>query len=196
MERELHITGRRIVSISSSEGVLISKDSDGNEKKYNISGITTLECGYNQLTSLPVLPKELITLCCYENQLTSLPALPEGLKTLFCFGNQLTSLPKLPEGLKGLNCNGNHLTSLPVIPKELKALDCSGNRLVYVQYLRMRPWSYIVPKSLKKKHSKRYYQKNYVLQTLSRYLVCFFTYRSKYCNTFRIFETILSETLL
>jgi len=58
-----------------------------------------LEISYNQLTSLPNLPKRLRYLSCNNNQLTSLPNLPETLEYLYCYYNQLTSLPNLPEKL-------------------------------------------------------------------------------------------------
>jgi len=48
----------------------------------NLSGVqyfaslTSLSCGTNSLTSLPVLPNTLIYLECWQNSLTSLPGLP------------------------------------------------------------------------------------------------------------------------
>lgn len=62
------------------------------EGKENL--VIKLDCSFNQLTSLPVLP-QLIELICSNNQLTSLPVLPL-LTVLNCHHNQLTSLPILP----------------------------------------------------------------------------------------------------
>jgi len=63
-----------------------------------------LSCNYNQLTSLPTLPKNIEVLYCFNNQLTSLSTLPENLEELYCFNNQLTSLPILPENLQEFYC--------------------------------------------------------------------------------------------
>ena len=63
------------------------------------TGLERLDCRFNQLTTLPVLPASLIKLECSGNQLTILPALPNTLTWLECSGNQLTSLPALPTGL-------------------------------------------------------------------------------------------------
>lgn len=158
--------------------------------------LATLSCSRNPLTILPNLPENLTTLSCSENQLTSLPALPKGLKILNCDGNQLAELPSLPEGLKTLYCYENQLTSLPRLPESLRCLNLSGNQLKYVQFLKERPWHCEVPLGLRDKHSEGVYQRNYVLQTLSRYLAYFFSSRSKYYKTFRIFDIILLELLV
>ena len=57
--------------------------------------MATLDCFYNELTSLPELPKGLNYLNCFNNQLTSLPVLPKGLRLLYCRrGNNLPSKRK------------------------------------------------------------------------------------------------------
>jgi len=94
-----------------------------------------LDCGSNQLTSLPALPSSLHSLDCYSNQLTSLPALPSNLDMLLCGGNQLTSLPALPSSLRVLNCGGNQLTSLPALPSFLTDLYCDSNQLTLLPAL-------------------------------------------------------------
>ena len=93
------------------------------------STLQNLSCGNNQLTSLPVLPTSLQTLSCSNNQLTVLPVLPDGLQMLTCNSNQLTVLPTLPSGLQYLFCYGNQLTALPTLPSGLQGLSCSNNRL-------------------------------------------------------------------
>ena len=69
--------------------------------------INVLDCGNNQLTSLPELPATLTVLYCGNNQLTSLPELPASLSGLYCSRNQLASLPELPASLNILYCDGN-----------------------------------------------------------------------------------------
>jgi uncharacterized repeat protein (TIGR01451 family) len=88
-----------------------------------------LQCGFNQLTSLPALPASLLNLECNHNQLTSLPALPASLQTLYCYNTQLTSLPALPASLQTLDCKSNQLTSLPALPASLQTLYCNNNQL-------------------------------------------------------------------
>lgn len=194
---------------------LITTDAEGNKQEYDVQGITSLNCSSNGLSSLSELPflealscfdnfltvlhslpKELKYFNCVLNRLTALPALPENLKSLDCATNQMTSLPTLPVDLINLYCSGNQIVKLPTLPEEIKRLDCSNNPLKYIQYLKNRPSYYLVPSHLREKHADGAYQRNYVLQMLSRYLVYFFIRQSKYYNTFRVFGIILSETLV
>lgn len=88
-----------------------------------------LNCGVNQLTTLPPLPPTLKQLVCHENKLTTLPPLPPTLIELECQRNQLTTLPPLPPLIK-LNCGYNQLTTLPEpLPSTLKDLTCQKNQL-------------------------------------------------------------------
>jgi len=93
------------------------------------TGLKKLDCSYNRLVSLPILPPGLEWLNCTGNQLTSLPALPSGLGTLECGGNKLAELPSLPNRLWDLECSFNQLTSLPNLPNSLRKLKCNGNQL-------------------------------------------------------------------
>ena len=93
------------------------------------TGLRTLFCSYNQLTSLPTLPNSLQQLYCDNNQLTFLPILPNSLQGLFCSSNQLTSLSTLPNSLQQLWCHTNRLSSLPILPNSLQQLWCHTNRL-------------------------------------------------------------------
>jgi len=86
-------------------------------------------CSFNNLMSLPVLPKNLRELYCSGNNLTSLPVLPKNLRELYCSGNNLTSLPNLPEKLEKLFCLSNNLTSLPNFPEKLKNWSFFGNSI-------------------------------------------------------------------
>ena len=101
----------------------------------DLTGVTQLYCGDNQLTSLPPLPKTLKELYCCDNNLTRLPNLPETLKKLYCQNNQLTSLPPLPETLQQLYCEDNQLMSLPPLPETLEELDCYNNLLTFLPSL-------------------------------------------------------------
>jgi len=94
-----------------------------------------LDCGYNQLISLPDLPNSLNYLDCSYNQLTSLPALPNSLAELKCSSNNITSLPSLPNSLTELNCFENQLISLPVLPNTLTLLYCGNNQLISLPVL-------------------------------------------------------------
>ena len=90
--------------------------------------IKILNCSYNQLTSLPDLPK-CTKLYCLYNKLTSLPALP-NCTILECENNQLTSLLALPNCTE-LYCYNNQLTSLPTIPN-CTGLSCSNNKYLHI----------------------------------------------------------------
>ncbi|QQR86727.1 MAG: DUF11 domain-containing protein [Flavobacteriales bacterium] len=113
------------------------------------TGLQTLVCSNNYLTSMPVLPdaiqelqcqsngitaftnlpSSLVVLQCQDNALASLPALPLGLEWLFCFNNGLVALPALPSTLTQLACMYNLLTSLPLLPASLEVLLCNNNSI-------------------------------------------------------------------
>ncbi|MGE5398079.1 MAG: S-layer homology domain-containing protein [Chitinophagales bacterium] len=93
------------------------------------TGLKTLLCEDNQLTSLPDLPPSLTNLHCDGNQLTSLPTLPASLTYLYCDNNQVTSLPALPGSLSVLGSSRNQLTSLPSLPDNLTYLSCAINQI-------------------------------------------------------------------
>ena len=106
-----------------------------NKKIKNLTGIqyfdnmTTLNCSYDSLISLPPLHPPLTTLYCQYNQLTSLPALPAGLTSLYCEINQITSLPALPSSLTRLDCYYNSLIILPFVPWTITYIDCNHNNI-------------------------------------------------------------------
>ena len=91
-----------------------------------------MNCDYNKLTSLPVLPKKLENLSCSHNELTCLPALPDTLKSLHSSYNRINCLPKLPNELLILYSGNNNLTSLPILPKKLNHLDCGHNEIGFI----------------------------------------------------------------
>ena len=93
--------------------------------------VTTLDCSFNQLTSLK-LPKStaLTTLDCSFNQLTSLDVSKNtALTVLGCNGNKLTSLDVSKNtALTELDCNGNKLTNLNLSGcARLEMLFCASN---------------------------------------------------------------------
>ena len=111
--------------------------------------VIELNCSYNKLSFLPVLPKTLKRLVCCNNNLTSLPELPKSLEYLYCNDNKLslrdpagiTSLPELPNGLIGLWCYNNNIKVLPEIPNNLELLVCYNNPLeclIPYKYLRFQ----------------------------------------------------------
>jgi uncharacterized repeat protein (TIGR01451 family) len=89
----------------------------------NLSGIkyftnlSTLNCYYNALTSLPVLPNNLLNLNCSHNQLTSINSFPNSLKSLNCQNNQLTSLPPVPPIMSEFLIGGNNISCLNNLPE-------------------------------------------------------------------------------
>src|ERR1017187_7651143 len=78
-----------------------------------------LNCGYNNLTTLPALPNTLNYLDCNSNFLTTLPTLPNSLNSLTCELNFLTSLPSLPNSLQVLACNNNNIACFPTFPNSI-----------------------------------------------------------------------------
>ena len=95
------------------------------------TALTTLDCGYNQITSLDFSKNTaLTTLDCYGNKLTSLDVSKNtALTGLDCGGNKLTSLDVSKNtALTWLRCDSNQITSLDVSKcKKLTQLYCSNN---------------------------------------------------------------------
>lgn len=129
---------------------LISQDGHLNLSKRNLtslpnilpSTITTLDCSYNNLTTLPTYPN-LITLYCFCNQLISLPEYP-NLTNLVCYSNQLSYLSEYPN-LVELDCSFNQLTSLPNYPMLVKNYCFSNllDSLPFYPKLKMYLWDKI-----------------------------------------------------
>lgn len=97
------------------------------------TGLETLECSSNQLTSLDVSKNtNLKKLYCEDNKLTSLMIGDNAkLEYVLCYKNDLTSLDfSKCVNLKGLNCENNKLTSLSIAKNTCsKYLYCSNNQL-------------------------------------------------------------------
>jgi len=97
------------------------------------TALTNLECGQNQLTSLDVSKNTALkNLYCEENQLTSLDVSKNAaLMDLSCWSNQLTSLDVSQNtALIYLICEQNQLTSLDVSKNAaLTELECGRNQL-------------------------------------------------------------------
>ena len=95
--------------------------------------LTMLDCSFNALTSLNVSTNTALTgLYCYDNQLTSLDVSTNtALTMLYCDGNKLTSLDvSTNTALTGLFCYDNQLSSLDVSTNTaLTDLFCHGNQL-------------------------------------------------------------------
>ena len=104
--------------------------------------LTTLNCSYNNLTSLNVSSlTRLQTLRCNNNKLPYVYDLPASLQYLYCGGNQFTtwvvnnhsSLKTLDVSntptLTSLNCNNNALTSLTISGcTALNTISCDNNQ--------------------------------------------------------------------
>ena len=97
------------------------------------TALRSLNCGYNQLTSLDVSKNTALTkLYCKKNQLTVLDVSKNtALTYLRCNRNQLTSLDVSKNtALTKLYCSTNQLTSLDVSKNTaLTKLDCYNNQL-------------------------------------------------------------------
>jgi hypothetical protein len=97
--------------------------------------INYLDCSYNQLSTLPLLPLHLPAVVCHHNVMVSVPALSPFLRILICANNQLTSLPALPDSMEELEFANNGVTSLPTLPDSLLLLDCSLNHITHMPVL-------------------------------------------------------------
>jgi len=88
-----------------------------------------LDCSYNNLSTLSLLPHKIVDFRCNNNSLISLPSLPQSILSLRCYGNKISSLPTLPSSLNFLDCNSNLLVNLPSLPSTLNSLYCQSNPL-------------------------------------------------------------------
>jgi Leucine-rich repeat (LRR) protein len=126
---------------SSSELSRITQIDCSNRNIKSLEGIqyfdslVELNCGENELKSLPSLPTYLQKLWCFENNLSALPHLPPKLIDLVCSNNQLKTLPLLPDSLIYLSCDENQLSKLPELPSSLEKLWCSTNQLTQLPSL-------------------------------------------------------------
>jgi len=109
-------------------GVCYSNIADLTGIEY-FTNLQELNCSYNLITYIPILPNTLIHLECSQNLLTSLPTMPNSLQYLGCSGNLLTSLPALPDSLNYFHCDYNHLTNITFLPSFLVNFGCVGNQL-------------------------------------------------------------------
>jgi len=113
----------------------------------NNLALTKLWCNGNQLTSLDVSSNLALTsLYCWENQFTSLDVSNNlALTTLLCFYNFLTSLDLSNNtALELLNCETNQLTSLDLRSGNnvnLDSLNCRNNSNLYCIDVDNPSWS-------------------------------------------------------
>jgi Leucine-rich repeat (LRR) protein len=100
----------------------------------HFTNIIMIKCSYNQLKSIPILPRTLRHLYCNNNVLDSLPPLPPDLSTLVCNNNALKRIPPLPPNVTTFICSNNQLLYLPSLPPTLRHLSCIRNP--FIEYLR------------------------------------------------------------
>ncbi len=116
-----------LLSLDCSDNQLTSLDISNN------IALEELRCGKNNLTSLEVSRNIALTdLDCNDNQLTTLDVSKNtDLTYLYCGDNQLTSLDVSKNtALKSLSCYNNKLTSLDLINNAtLSSLTCGNNQL-------------------------------------------------------------------
>lgn len=121
------------------------------------TALETLDCGYNQLTTLDISRNTALkSLICSGNQLTSLDISKNtaltylwcgfnqlmaldvskniALEELYCYQNQLKVLDvSINNNLRTLDCDQTQLTSLDVSKNiSLTSLDCSSNQLTFL----------------------------------------------------------------
>lgn len=111
------------------------------------TGLTTLYCNDNQLTSLDVSKlTNLENLLCSENQLTKLNISGlTNLKDLHCGNNRLTTLNVAGlSQLLSLNCSNNQLTELDLTGLTgLEGMDCSQNKLTVLDITPLTALEYL-----------------------------------------------------
>ena len=110
------------------------QNGDGKLRQYEIDCVTEMDCSNHSFTSLKGIEffTGLTSLNCGRNQLTALDVSQNtALKYLFCHNNQLTSLDVSGcTALIELNCDWNQLTTLDVSQNtSLIRLNCSHNHL-------------------------------------------------------------------
>ncbi len=110
------------------------QNGDGKLSQYEIDSVTEMDCSNHSFTSLKGIEffTGLTSLNCGRNQLTALDVSQNtALIYLFCHNNQLTSLDVSGcTALIELNCDWNQLTTLDVSQNtSLIRLDCSHNHL-------------------------------------------------------------------
>jgi Leucine-rich repeat (LRR) protein len=96
-----------------------------------LHNLTTLKCGCNKLTELPLLPNSISYLTCERNLLNKIHNFPLKLKVLNCSCNNLKELPPFPDSLTYLNCSFNQLITIPDLPPNIKSINIYGNPHVY-----------------------------------------------------------------
>ena len=99
----------------------------------HFTALTSLNCSFNQLTTLDVSKNvELVELSCENNQLTALDVSKNTkLTSLYCFENQLATLNVANcTALTSLHCSNNKLTTLSLSDNVgLTELSCENNQL-------------------------------------------------------------------
>jgi hypothetical protein len=135
----LSVAEAAAVRIISVNGYYDSKTKSNTGKIVSLEGIeyftglTTLYCNNNQLTSLDLSKNTALTgLNCYANQLTSLDVSKNtALTGLYCYDNLLSALDVSKNlALKDLRCYNNQLTSLDLSNNTaLDHLRCYNNQL-------------------------------------------------------------------
>jgi uncharacterized repeat protein (TIGR01451 family) len=101
-------------------------DLTGIEYFFNLD---TLDCSYNNLTNLPVLPATVSYLFCQENDLVAIDSFPLEAKRVDCRNNQITSLGTFPSYLESFDASGNLITTLPALPASLQILRLTQNNI-------------------------------------------------------------------
>jgi Leucine-rich repeat (LRR) protein len=89
-----------------------------------------LNCSYNSLVSIPVLPLKLKYFDCSHNEIQTFSNLPANLLELDCSYNQIKTLPTLPNFIRIFYCVENQITGFSNLPEKLDDFDCSYNQLV------------------------------------------------------------------
>jgi Leucine-rich repeat (LRR) protein len=60
----------------------------------SLEGLTILDCDYEKITELPILPDSLNYIDCSKTQITELPTLPDSLAYFFCSDTKIKNSEK------------------------------------------------------------------------------------------------------
>lgn len=101
----------------------------------NYDYIININCSYNNIANLSILPKNLRILNCSYNNIKYLNNLPNSLRILNCSNNKINCLNCLPDCLEILYCHKNANLLLNNLPNSLLSLICSENKFEQLNYL-------------------------------------------------------------
>lgn len=101
----------------------------------NMGLIEELNCSFNQIDSLNLLPSTLSYLDCSHNLVTNISDFPLNLGYLDCSYNQLSNLPTNWDNLSYVYLNHNNFTNLNYLPSYILDFNCAYNPISCLPFL-------------------------------------------------------------